>query len=335
MAHLHTSGVYNRGIRAWHGLGTVINDETLTAAAAFEMADALFPVNKQPLFYKWQPDESAPAEARLSRRSSLIHGITGAELGVCGDGYEIVHNERLLEMAEAVEDQIIMDAVCVLDEGRRIAFTGLIRDTGGAVVQGDPITRFIVGYLGHDGATGIGSLYTDVRVVCANTLAMAMASTNQRSLSHRPGVNKEVTALIHSIDVARRRFDKDLEEYQQMADTAMDAQQYLLMLQEVFAPELAKPVRNGNELRPRRLHDLRIFPDLIKAPAEGIGTEISGVKNTAWGYYNALTEVLTSQNTVDAQNGIKRFNRALFGVNQRRLTVARQFCRQLAGIQGA
>lgn len=73
--------------------------------------------------------------------------------------------------------------------------------------------------------------------------------------------------------------------------------------------------------RPRTIQDLRAFKHLETALRTGLGTEITGVEGTVWGAFNAVTEVLGS--TADAENGIRSFNRAVFGSNRQRILTAK------------
>lgn len=328
MSHQVSSAIFNRGLAAWHGEGTVVNDLDLTPRKAFEEANALFTVVKTPLTYSFDDGVSEEPITKPSSRCSLVHTATGEELGTCGKGYEIVQNDRLLEMAEAVSSEIIMDAVVVIDGGRKIAFTGLIKNNGVAdVLRNDPVGNFLIGYLGHDGATGISAGFGNVRVVCANTLAAHMSSASlQRTLAHRQGVNLEVSRLIHSINASQRQFEENLEAYEEMTRIACNDTQFDQLLTDLFADQLAVPVKEkGQIVRQRTLNDLRITPSMREAFQAGIGTDIPGVRGTAWGAFNAVSEVLTSQK-VAAQNSVKRFDRSFFGVNKRRMALAKELC---------
>ena len=333
-----TSGVFNRGIQAWHGEGDVIDNLTITPAAMFRQASALFPVTKLSLTYRI-PSVDAPNEfePRTSKRSSLVHGITGEELGTCGKGYEVVPNQRLLDMAEAVADKIIMDAVIVLEGGRKVAFTGLIKDGGIAdILPSDSVARFLVGYLGHDGCTGVSAGFGSIRVVCSNTLAAHVGSSAiQRTLAHRKGVGLEVDALINSINVEQRRFDEDIESFKEMARIDCSDAQFREMLKELYAKELAVPIkgRDGSEDRPRDLGDIRVCCRMADAwlgvGEAGLGLDIPGVRGTAWAAYNAITEALTSQQAGEARNNIRRFSSTFFGSVRARIDQARKLCLSL------
>ena len=173
-ANFH-SGWLGNGERAWHGLG-VVTEGTLPAREAFETAEALFTVEKRELFFPnsnalgdndeplWFPTESF----------GVVRTDTQALLGVVSKQYEIVQNDSLLRMAEFIREEVEMDCVIVLSHGAKVCFTATLRGAETDIVPGDTVKRRIVGYLGHDGKTGCGAKFTNVRVVCQNTLTAAM-----------------------------------------------------------------------------------------------------------------------------------------------------------------
>ena len=207
-----TSGWLGNGERAWHGLGTV-TEGTLPAREAFKKAEALFTVEKRELSYPIAvfdenridglPDwDRAPAGV-----FGVVRTDTQALLGVVSKQYEIVQNDSLLRMAEFIREEVDMDCVIVLSHGAKICFTATLRGAETDIVPGDTVKRRIVGYLGHDGKTGCGAMFTNIRVVCQNTLTAAMGEASARSsITHKNGANNNFDQLINSIDVARQDF---------------------------------------------------------------------------------------------------------------------------------
>ncbi len=94
----------------------------------------------------------------------------------------------------------------VLADGAKVCFTATLRGAD----RHRPwctVKRRIVGYLGHDGKTGCGAMFTNIRVVCQNTLTAAMGEASAHSsITHKNGANEQFDSLIQSIDVARQDF---------------------------------------------------------------------------------------------------------------------------------
>ena len=179
-----TSGWLGNNERAWHGLGTV-TEGTLPAREAFETAGALFTVEKRELSYPKevidQDDATGFVTSYPGQAPAGVFGVVRTDteqlLGVVSKQYEIVQNDSLLRMAEFIREEVEMDCVIVLSDGAKVCFTATLKGAATDIVPGDTIKRRIVGFLGHDGKTGCGAKFTNVRVVCQNTLTAAIAVT--------------------------------------------------------------------------------------------------------------------------------------------------------------
>ena len=160
-----TSGWLGNGEAAWHGEGTV-TEGTLAAREAFEVADALFTVEKRPLYFN-KENEMTILTPEESGAYAVVRTDSQQLLGIVSEQYELVQNDALLTMAEFIREEVEMDAVVVLAHGKKVCFTANLRGAATDIVPGDTVKRRIIGYLGHDGQTGCGAKFTNVRVVCS------------------------------------------------------------------------------------------------------------------------------------------------------------------------
>ena len=295
-----TSGWLGNGERAWHGMG-VVTDGTLPAREAFETADALFTVEKRELQY---PTFSTVGENDANCWSNTPAGVFGvvrtdtqALLGVVSKQYEIVQNDSLLRMAEFIREEVDMDSVVVLADGAKVAFTASLRGAQTDIVPGDTIKRRIVGYLGHDGKTGCGAIFTNVRVVCCNTLAAALNSDNKVSVHHKGGANANFDNLISSIDVARQTFAQEADLMREFARVSMGHGVFNEYLDEVYKIEEGQKFRKRDKLN--------------TAFHKGIGAEYAPM--SLWNAVNAVTEIETSTRNQTAAGARRQFARANFG----------------------
>jgi phage/plasmid-like protein (TIGR03299 family) len=301
----------------------VITDHSLPAREAFETAGALFKVAKHPLFYK-----DGIGQEHESNSVSLVRQDTGRELGVVTNNYEIVQNDRLLEMAEALKDEVSMETVALIQHGARVAFTALIKGTNSDVVPGDRVGKRIVGYLGHNGLTGIGALFTTVRVVCQNTLSLATArASDMKRLTHKGGANADVTTLIQSINVARESFDQEVDALKLLANTPMTNDLCREFLERVFAKEIAGQIKKDKNApaRDKTLDDLRVTKHIYRAINNGLGHQHA--PNTLYSAFNGITEVLSSTMT---GRGESKLASVWFGANKNRIESAREIALELA-----
>ena len=294
-----TSGWFGNNEHAWHNQG-IVTEGTLPARDAFKTANALFGVEKRELQYPVFKDPNI-----VGVEPAGVYGVVRTDtqdlLGIVSKAYEVVQNDSLLRMAEFIREEADMDSVVVLKNGARIAFTATLRGATKEVVPGDKVFRRLVGYLGHDGKTGCGAIFTNVRVVCANTLAAALSSDNKTSIIHKTGANTSFDKLITSIDTARQTFGQEIQSMKELAQTECNIDNFRYFLEKVYEKDLKDS---------KSIDDLKKTQQIIRSYNWGFGTDIPGVSGTLWGALNAVTEFETS---TKRGNKKSKFMKANFG----------------------
>jgi phage/plasmid-like protein (TIGR03299 family) len=276
MSHQFTSGAFFHGQAAWHKLGTVL-DGTLPAREAFRMANADWQVKASPIF--------TSDMLEIPGHKAITRADNGTVLSIQKDSYSIVQNEQLIRIAEALHEDATMDAVVVLAEGRRVAFTAKVNNAEGEVVKGDTIHQYLVGCTSHDGTVAFQIMFSPVRVVCQNTLSAALgraaagSKAKKFAIRHTTNANTLISKLPQLIDMQRQQFTGGMEELKAMAN---------------------KPCTTNDKrgdtttARPKKLEDLAAWDSVAnKFAGEGIGFNIPGVEGTMWGAYQAITEYFT------------------------------------------
>ena len=307
-----TSGWLGNGEAAWHGQG-VVTQGTLPAREAFETADALFTVEKRELSYPIEhEDDGSPELQAPAGVFGVIRTDTQDLLGVVSKQYEIVQNDSLLRMAEFIREEVDMDCVIVLSDGAKVCFTATLRGAETDIVPGDTVKRRIVGYLGHDGKTGCGAKFTNIRVVCQNTLTAALGESGARSsITHKNGANNNFDALISSIDVARQDFVTECELMREFSRMSMGPSAFNEFIDEVYNIDEGQVFRKREKLQ--------------RAFTHGYGSEYAYF--SLWSGINAITQVETSTRGTTAAKGRAQFARGTFGagaqISKRAFAVAR------------
>jgi len=306
-----TSGWLGNNEVAWHGLG-VVTEGTLPAREAFETADALFTVERRQLTYP----KLRQGGLGWDNEDAGVYGIVRTDsqqlLGVVSKQYEIVQNDSLLRMAEFIREEVDMDCVIVLSHGSKVCFTATLRGAQTDIVPGDTVKRRIVGYLGHDGKTGCGAKFTNIRVVCQNTLTAALGESGAHSsITHKNGANAHFEQLINSIDVARQDFVTECDLMREFSRASMGYTQFNEFVDEVYNIEEGKVFRKRGNLE--------------EAFRRGYGSEYAPM--SIWAGVNAITQIETSTRDTTKSKGTAQFARGTFGVgasiSKRAFAVAR------------
>ena len=158
--------------KPWHGLGTQVM-EAPTSAAALSLAGLDWRVIQKPLLtYDEIPVPGFKANVRDSDNQVL---------GVVTDRYKVVQNEDAFAFTDSLLGEgVTYETAGSLQNGRRTWILAKLPQR--YIISGDEITPYLVFMNSHDGSGAIKAAMTPIRVVCMNTLNLAL-STAKRTWS--------------------------------------------------------------------------------------------------------------------------------------------------------
>lgn len=160
------------GSRPWHGLGQRVGesgDASISLAEVEHAARAAWHVVTDDVATRSDDREIDGVVALLRDRDRRV-------LGVATDRYAVVQHRELGRIVDAlvVAGRATWESCGVLDQGRRIFYSAKLR-TKIEPIPGDETQLFAVATTSHDGSATATLLLSSVRVVCSNTLTLAMS----------------------------------------------------------------------------------------------------------------------------------------------------------------
>jgi len=201
---------------AWHGLGTVV-PETLGAREGMRLIGLDWDVVQQPLWVEGSKTTDQGMFLKVDSHIAQVRSDTKEILGVVSAGFQTVQNSTLADIADALDGtgQCKVESMGSMRNGKRVWI--LARGTSFDVGRGDSHYPYVCLANGHDGSLSLRVLPTTVRVVCANTLAMAL------------GNNTSGFTLRHTANVALRIEDvrQAMQQFAQHTDAARERAQRL------------------------------------------------------------------------------------------------------------
>jgi phage/plasmid-like protein (TIGR03299 family) len=193
MAHniTDTDGAVFHKEAAWHGLGVVINEE-MSPTDAMNIAGLNWDV------FKVGPVSAGCAES--DEYNAIVRDDTNTILSIQSPDYKIIQNSEVFEMAYNLGDKIQVESALSMNGGRRLVVlcrTGTMHGAGGR----DPIEKYMALINSHDGTLAMSALPTSVRIVCQNTLSMAMAAGMKKSfrIVHTGDMKKKQDAMADAL----------------------------------------------------------------------------------------------------------------------------------------
>lgn len=324
MAHEFDSGMFTTE-KAWHGLGTVV-DKAPTTSEAIALAGMDWTVKEQPLITCEEDGQPELVDGwkclKRSDNSKILH--------VCRDTYTPFQNVDAFRFFDPLiqDGDATLDAAVSLKEGKRIVITAKIKDGIADVLPSDPVESYLVLFNAHDGSLALGLMFSNIRVVCANTLGFALNEQKARGtyarfqsgedvaiankmvrLRHTASIKENVSVVQSAVNLSKRQFDLTVESYKAMAKTSMTTELFRHYLTNVFASDL----KIGTE-EEKCIEDFGHYDRLMTNFDGGIGMDIKGVKGTVWAGFQAVTEFATHQRGGDDIEAARnRLNQLWFG----------------------
>ena len=257
----------------WHGLGTPVED-AMDSEEALVRAGLLWAVDQRPI-YTLDPATGDAVEIQGWRAN--VRSTDGAVLGVVSDAYRPVQNREAFAFVDALLGEGVRYTTAgSLRGGRRIFLCAILPDE--FRLNGDETTPYVVFTNSHDGTAGVRVAVTPVRVVCMNTLNLALRSA-QRSWStrHVGNIQARLDEAARTLGLVRRYLRELEEEADRLANTRISLEEYVARLLPI--PDDATPAMKQNVVLKRA--------DLL---SRALVDDLIPYHNTAWQLINAVAD---------------------------------------------
>lgn len=172
-------------VAPWHGLGVCVED-ALSSSEAIEQSGLNWNVIQRPIMTSnYNPIPGYKAN---------IRDIDKKVLGVVTDRYKVVQNSEAFAFTDSLLGEgVRYETAGALQEGRKIWLLAKLPEK--YIMEGEQIEPYLVFSSSHDGNGAIKVAMTPVRVVCQNTLNIALAMA------------KRTWSTVHVGDLARKMDD--------------------------------------------------------------------------------------------------------------------------------
>ena len=276
---------------AWHGLGTVFTEEKNTAEMLVaanlnnwnvRLEDVVIPNTLT----------SDKAYSYVVRTNPTDSSQTDV-LGIVGERYVPLQNEELFAFGDNI-----------LDGGGRWETAGSIR--GGRVVFGslaleretvldpngvaDKVKTYLLINTSHDGSIAIQASITPVRVVCANTLNLALGNIKRKKGSVKQSFKiRHTQSAEGKIQIAREALglaNAYMDEFDKLAHAMIQKEITAQQFNEIILAAYPKPEKDAKGAIKKWENKVDLINDIYTGEFNGT------IANTAWGAFNALTERL-------------------------------------------
>ena len=259
----------------WHGLGTRVITAP-TSKEALGLAGLDWQVVQEPIYTETEKlIEGYKANVRDSDRRVL---------GVVTDRYKVIQNEE----AFAFTDEL-------LGEGVRYEMAGSLQ--GGKkvwllahmpheyIISGERISPYLVFSNTHDGSGAIKVALTPIRVVCNNTLNLALRTAKRSwSMIHTGDIKEKMQEAKNTLFMAEKYMDELGKEFESLRMKSMTDAKVMEFIEELLPVDesaTSQQVRNIKRLQEDMKARYFEAPDLV------------GLGKNAYRFINAVSDFAT------------------------------------------
>jgi phage/plasmid-like protein (TIGR03299 family) len=289
----------------WHKLGQEM-PEGATIAQWAEMAGLAWSAVKTPVYVEWNGDKVLIPNVKAIQRND-----NGLVLGTGTDQYQIHQPSETLDWAQQyvnMDSRFKIDVAGSLKEGRIIWVTAVFdaNGSGGIDIAGQRHVIRLLMSTTFDATAATVNKLTDTRVVCNNTLDVALGG------DHRAEVRTRHTSKFNAEKVSRELegMAQSVDQYKAFGDRMAETRMAKETVSKYFKALLDIPFdAKAEDVSTRRMNQ---FGDLNRAYGQTI--QEGAPAETAWCALNAVTRYVDhAKSTRGGDAGESRLLSAQFG----------------------
>ncbi|WP_110968954.1 DUF932 domain-containing protein [Pseudomonas huaxiensis] len=319
MAHLIEQMAYV-GATPWHGLGSRLSPKQPIEIWQRE-AGMDWKIQDSPVHFKSDSIGALGSIHTFPDQKVLYRSDTKAPLSVVSQRYQVVQPREVLEFYRDLTEVsgFELETAGVLKGGRK--FWALARTGQGTTLRGnDQVNGYLLLATSCDGTLATTATPTTVRVVCNNTLTIALdGSAKAIKVPHSTRFDPQ--AVKKQLGIAVSQWDNFMHRMRMLSERKVQWHEAMGFFMNVLCdanPNMPRPAVLPNERALRKVQCLY--------EGQGRGSTLESAQGTAWGLLNAVTEYVDHERR--ARSIEYRMDSAWFGqgaqLKQRALEAALQ-----------
>jgi phage/plasmid-like protein (TIGR03299 family) len=283
----------------WHGEGKKL-DQPANFEEAILAGGLDWEVGMAPLCTAEDPPSPVTSRVAIVRQDRE-NGHPERVLGVAHKGFRPLQNREGIGIFDSI-----------FGKGKSVYHTGGYLGAGEVVwvmaelpknitvTDKDQVKTYSLFTNSHNGSIAIDFRLTTVRVVCQNTLSLALKDKDKRTFFKKAhqGNYDDLQQEVESFFADTLKAADDLEiRFKQMMERKFDDDLIKAYLENLF-PEPKKPARADVDSRVNNLYQARLKSikearsRISDLRSNGKGADIKGVKESLWGTFNAVLEFI-------------------------------------------
>lgn len=259
----------------WHGLGTII-EEAPDSKEAIKIAGLDWRVIQSPVICADNGSIIPGFKANIRETDRKV-------LGMVTDKYKIVQNEDAFAFTDALLGEgVRYETAGSLASGRRVWMLARMESK---LMTGEQIDPYLVFTNSHDGSGAIRVAITPVRVVCQNTLNLALRQAERQwSCIHKGDIDsklEEARMTLLNAEHYMEVLEEEFGELKLQKLTTDKVKEYVNMLLPIDEADSPRKIANIREMRSDLMNRYMFAPDLVD------------IEKSAYRFVNAVSDFAT------------------------------------------
>ncbi len=261
--------------KPWHGLGTRV-EMALTSEDALRISGLDWEVVQEPIF--------TDGGIIIDGYKANVREMDKKVLGVVTDRYKVVQNTEAFAFTdELLGSGVRYETAGSLQEGKKVWI--LARLPREYIIAGERISPYLVFSNTHDGSGAVKVAVTPIRVVCNNTLNLALDTAKRSwSMIHTGDIKGKISEARNTLFMAEKYMDelgKEFEALRKKSISDAKVSEYIELLLPIEDNATPLQVKNIEKLRNNMRARYYDAPDL------------RGVGKNAYRFVNAVSDFAT------------------------------------------
>lgn len=264
--------------KPWHGLGVRVENAP-ASADALRLAGLDWEVLQESIY--------TDAGDKISGYKANVRSTDKKVLGVVTDRYKVIQNAEAFEFTDTLLGSgVRYETAGSLAEGKKVWL--LARLPREYIIGGERISPYLVFSNTHDGSGAVRVAVTPIRVVCNNTLNLALDTAKRSwSMVHTGDIKGKIQEAKDTLFMAEEYMDnlgKEFERLRKIQITDEQVREFVELLLPVEKNASLAQLRNIKKLREDMESRYLDAPDL------------QNVGNNAYRFINAVSDFATHAN---------------------------------------
>lgn len=261
--------------KPWHGLGTMVA-EAPNSKDALRLAGLNWKVLQEPVYTE--------NEELIQGYKANVRDTDRKVLGVVTDRYKVIQNEEAFAFTDTLLGEgVRYETAGSLQEGRRVWM--IARLPREFIIGGERISPYMVFSNTHDGSGAVKTALTPIRVVCNNTLNLALRTAKRSwSMIHTGDISGKIEEAKNTLFLADEYMTALGQEFENLRKIKLSEKQVLDYIKILLPME-----ENYSLLQKRGVEKLRADMKMRYFDAP----DLKDVGNNGYRFVNAVSDFAT------------------------------------------